>query len=930
MPNQHLKQKYKNIKIHVISQTHWDREWLHSLEETKFRLKENLDKLLDIFDNNPEYKHFHLDSQTIALEDYLDLRPENKARLEKYIKSGRLLVGPWYCLPDEFIVNGESLVRNMVIGHKVAQSFGKVMKVGYNPFSFLGQNSQIAQIYNGFDIDTIIFYRGIGKEVGGGKDFYLEAADGSRVLNIRLDPNLTRMNFFYLIGRSVYSDREPEPINKYELFEAGRVARLCAENYESRDLNMVQENYKWNIDRLEAGMTDLLERFENVASTNNFIAMDGYDSCAPSQFTPKLIKEIKHSLGLNIEHSSMPKMVEAIKKEAKSKKLAVVKNEMRFKGNTNVGTMTARVYIKQQNRSAEFALQKNAEPFCLLANKIINAEYPQQSLLTAWKSLLSNQSHDSIGGCSSDIVHRDMEQRFRKTEEIAKSCISRAQMAIVKNINSTNIPKDKFALVLFNQLTKTRSEYIDCHLILPKEMKIKQPAVYSIDGKEVACLTRKVDTWIANTEKFGMDVHAFIECDFWEMKFHAENIPALGYKTYYISETETAAKTKPIKIKDNILENKYLKATINPNGTIDLFDKTSKRTMKGLHYFEDRADVGGPWNSGVYPGFKYLNSKKCQASITNIEESEFLSIREVKIKFRIPADVAKDHKKRSAKMVDLVITSRIILKKDKDQLEFETTVNNTAKSHMLRVMFPSGLSKAKSACAEGAFDVVERPIITVPKAEYNFPGHEYHSYNEHAPMTADWQYSFMDISDGKNGLGILNFSIGEYEVINDKERTVGLTLLRSFPRLKMIHTLLKADESQCLGELNFRYALVPHQGTWAKTDMHYRAETFNNPIWPMQFLSDGKNGKLPAEYSHISVDGAVVDAIKKAERKNSTVIRVHNPTTTEKDLIITCSKPIKQAYLCNLNEERRRKLKPTINTIKVKIPAKKIFTIEMS
>src|SRR3982750_4285616 len=100
---------------------------------TKLQL---VDHLIRIFDTDPTYTHFMLDGQTIVLEDYLEIRPEREAKLRELIESGKVAVGPWYVLPDEFLVSGESLVRNLQIGMSPARRFGRSMELGYLPDSF--------------------------------------------------------------------------------------------------------------------------------------------------------------------------------------------------------------------------------------------------------------------------------------------------------------------------------------------------------------------------------------------------------------------------------------------------------------------------------------------------------------------------------------------------------------------------------------------------------------------------------------------------------------------------------------------------------------------------------------------------------------------------------------------------------------------------
>ena len=94
---------------------------------------------------NPAYKNFTLDGQTIPLEDYLEVCPGKEEEIKKYVKEGRLSIGPMYVLPDEFLVSGESIIRNFIIGHQISKRFGKVMNAGYipDPFGHIDQHKNI-------------------------------------------------------------------------------------------------------------------------------------------------------------------------------------------------------------------------------------------------------------------------------------------------------------------------------------------------------------------------------------------------------------------------------------------------------------------------------------------------------------------------------------------------------------------------------------------------------------------------------------------------------------------------------------------------------------------------------------------------------------------------------------------------------------------
>ena len=105
----------EKIQCHFISNTHWDREWRYSMQRTRHMLVYMMDMLLDILENYPEFSSFHLDSQTVPIQDYIEIRPEKDEVIKKLVAEKRLFIGPWFCLPDEFCVSGESLIRNLLL-----------------------------------------------------------------------------------------------------------------------------------------------------------------------------------------------------------------------------------------------------------------------------------------------------------------------------------------------------------------------------------------------------------------------------------------------------------------------------------------------------------------------------------------------------------------------------------------------------------------------------------------------------------------------------------------------------------------------------------------------------------------------------------------------------------------------------------------------
>ena len=166
-------------QVHIVPHTHWDREWYASFQTFRLRLVDLLDDLLPRMDGDPAYAHFLLDGQLAVVDDYLAVRPEAEDRLRRLVGNGRIAVGPWYTLPDEFLVGGETLVRNLQLGLRTADRFGGAMPVGYLPDMF-GHVAQMPQILAGIGFEHAVVWRGVPAAVDR-SGFWWQAPDGTAV-----------------------------------------------------------------------------------------------------------------------------------------------------------------------------------------------------------------------------------------------------------------------------------------------------------------------------------------------------------------------------------------------------------------------------------------------------------------------------------------------------------------------------------------------------------------------------------------------------------------------------------------------------------------------------------------------------------------------------------------------------------------------------
>ncbi len=344
----------------VVPHTHWDREWYLPFEEFRLRLGAVVDGVLDTLERDPSFTTFTLDGQAIVLEDYVDVRPEHEGRLRALLAAGRLEAGPWYVLPDELLVGGESLVRNLLHGRQVCRRFGvEPSTAGYEPDSF-GHTSQLPQLLAGFGLGPFIFSRGLGDELDDAGVVFRWRAGPSEVVAFQQLPHYD--NFAWLASADD---------------AAAKVERI--------------------VDRFGA----LLER----AGCETVLLCNGSDHLPIDPRLPALCGELEQRFGTSFEIGRLSNLAPP------ADVLPVHEGELVGSRLQNVlrGVNSARIYLKQANEAAERRLLSVETLRALRGGDVRAAD-----LRLAWRDLLRNHPHDSICGCSCDEVHRDMLVRYEQ------------------------------------------------------------------------------------------------------------------------------------------------------------------------------------------------------------------------------------------------------------------------------------------------------------------------------------------------------------------------------------------------------------------------------------------------------------------------------------------------------------------------------------
>lgn len=827
---------------HIISHTHWDREWYLNSKYTNEWLIPFFDNLFRMFEKEPDYI-FVLDGQMAMVEDYfeeLDKHKYNvneyKRKIQKYVKQNRLFIGPYYLQPDWQLLSEESLVRNMLYGMLAAKELGGSMKVGWMLDNF-GQISQTSQLHKQFNLEGLYVWRGV-----------------------EMDPTDVQSEFLW---KSPDGTLIP---SMYLLDSYRNVMRLAEYS-----------------DIMKERVYDEVHKLQPFATTSHILLMNGYDQeMIPDDIQP-YIKEGKMDTDeFRIIQSNPVKYIRDVMSENPDlKTLEGALYSGRFIS-VFPGVMSARMYLKLQNDAEQKALEKRVEPLSTLV-WALGGEYEKTQIKEAWKTLLKNHPHDSICGVSIDDVHTDMENRTRMVHQLTQSLTEQKLRELCGLINTSEC-KEEEVKVVFNPSVHSRSENVD----------------------------------------------------FENGSYFVKDIPAMGYKV-----VEKADKCKDVIEVDGLnMSNAHLSIGFNTNGSFNLIYKKTGKQYFNLGIIEDRADTGDEYNYSYPDKDLVLTSENCVADIDIVERTPTKVVVRTQLVMDIPVSDAENHTTRAAETCKLPFVNYYTIESGSAVVKCKTALRNTAKDHLMRVLFPTGV-KSDFAYAGSPFDVVKRPVFIEDYDESSIPEDVKKviiGAREARPNTIFLNREFVDLNDNSEGMAILSKGLPEYQVINTD--TIALTLFRSVGCIaKEINSRIGdagpeifTPDAQCLREMQFEYAVYPHEGDTEEGQVCKESDLFNTEL--VKATTDKHNGDMNLSNSFFELTDASglikITALKRSEDGKSVIIRGYNSGEKEVSAEIQSAFHVREASLTNLLEEELEYLDYGKKTIAFTAGAKKIFTIKLS
>jgi alpha-mannosidase len=859
--------------VGIVPHTHWDREWYAPFQTYRARLVHLVDDLLVLLESDPRFTRFLLDGQTAVVDDYLEVRPEADGTLRALAAAGRVQVGPWMILMDEFMVSGETIVRNLQLGLRRAADLGgpAALRVGYLPDMF-GHVAQMPQLLVQAGLHHAVVWRGVPHAIDRTAfDWY--APDGSTVRAEYLYGS-------YSNGRDL--PRDPD----------GLLAR--ARGY-----------------RAELGDAQL--------PGGGMLLMNGSDHLLPQPWLGEVVDAANSRQDeFRFAVTSLGEYVGAQPTEG----LPAWHGELRSGARANLlmGVASNRVDVHMACAAAERALERVAEP--LAALYLGPGDAHERLFGVAWRQLVLNSAHDSSCACSADEVVEAVRVRYQEARHIAEAVTRDALHALAATIDApagstvvvnsvaserggvVQVPVPGTGPVHFvalnggarpSQVVATRAgegvstivvgQKVRWVLEMMRGPEFASARVHRVERVELADGTVEFTFHDAAPGEDVIDLEPVKEellalgergatisirqrrAPVREVLVAADAVPGFGWSTYRAVEGEgprTAVRAEGL-----VLANEHVRVEIHPSDGALTVEADGVR-ITGADRLVDGGDGGDTYNYSP-PDLDTSVDRPVAVSVEVVEAGPVRARLAVTRTYEWPRAAEGDERScrvRTAETVAVDVRTIYELRTGERFVRVEATFDNRARDHRLRAHFP--LPRPVTAShAECAFAVVERGLHAEGGPhEFGLPTYV--------------SRRFVDCSDGEAGLALLHDGLLEYEVV-DHGNEVALTLLRATGFLSRSELSLRPNPAgpldplegpQLQGRLTVRYALLPHRGTWFDARLHDAADEF---LVPLQRASGGAwpGADQPARGSHLTVAGAPVSAVTRDG--DHLVVRVFNP-----------------------------------------------------
>lgn len=871
-------------KLYYFSGTHWDREWYQTFQGFRFRLERALREMIEYLEQADDFEVFYFDGQTIVFEDFLEIAPEYTDRLQKLLRDGKIRIGPWYTMPDELLVSGESIIRNLQRGHRICQQLGTdSWKVGY-VCDIFGHIAQLPQIFAGFDIHTAVLGRGTNDDTTT-MFFRWSSPDGSSCVSYKLPSNMGYGSF----ALEVMGTRAQQE-------------QLLPESAEFRRL-----------------ASAYIDREMQRSNTDTAVLMDAADHEAIHPMTSRYIQEIEKLYpDVEVIHGRIEECFAHVAEwELPEKKGELIETSSYPAAYHNLLTniLSSRVDIKRRNDKCQAMLEQWMEPLVVYWN-MIGVPVTKEYLNVAWKNLLQNHPHDSICGCSVDRVHTEMGYRFSQVESICEALTEEPLLVKTGEFLAMQSDGSTHLNILNLGLTEERRA-ITVDIPFERDYPVYQEGfgyepihafrLYTAEGQEIPYRIEE----ICNNATFRRKSELVKLVDRYTVTFSTDLKPFGTTTIAVVPQKGHVRFGGRIADYEGNMENEYLMVTLESDGRITIRNKKNGACYTDLLGLLSDSEIGDGW-------WSVRNKCSATSAKTTLESVHVLSNNatgaSVKVRrlLQVPAQVEETAYgiKQSETMVTLPVDTTLTLNAGEDFLRVKMVVHNCAKDHRLRLHIPTDTA-SKSYMASQAFAMVERTAGVDEQTLW---------FKEPDQLEKNTDGILLRMDESGKGLAFISaYGIHEGGCDNDKRSSMVLTLLRSFYRT---HTKNNETGGQIQGDHVYSFVLKPVDND-SPNDLLKLKNQLKSKVFPFVAKKEMQFGN---SMIRLETD-AVVSCLKPADTGDGVVLRVYNAEKESKKARIVLSEQFSTAWRMNLLEQREAELNVVDNAIEIEVGPHQILSI---
>lgn len=858
---------------HCIHHTHWDLIWYFTAQDATVQFAYNMKELLEGF-HEGKIENFFMDGQTVPIDEYIQLHPEDQEYISELIKNEQLMIGPFHSQLDCFICNGESVINNLRLGIKKSKELGKVSPIAYLPDSF-GHSYDFPKIFRLFGIENFVITRGVGDHYDLGSEFYMKSNDGSEIL-------VCTMIAGY--GYGCYA------------FKEGQLFQTSALDYNKISVHSL-------IDRLLKYST--LE--------NEFVFPLGFDQ---NPAILNIAEKIKYYNQLQddifFKQTTWKEFCQHARKHGKNLKTHQGELFSTQYHRVHKSIFSARADIKALQDQCERLISYQLQPLMSMLDGL-GIPYDHGLIDKIWDTLLKCQTHSSA--TLTDETNNYIERETKNAYQLASST-----KTYLMKLVAISLKKEKtMPLVVFNTLPVQRKQ------IMKMKILTKIPQFEIRDGTDILTYTvlkstkknngvLRKDVSLIDPDKYYYETDILLETSLFD---------GIGYKVYDIIEKEDAV-YDIVHQYHRFIENERYTIYQDEEGIV-IYDKQLQQKVTQALYLEESGDEGDSFDYS-YPTHDCIfidNFSDADIEYHTAKHAQWMTING---HMNIPYHLKNRKNGIVDQQMPYMIT--ITLHKNSSRIEIKGTIHNTCLQHRVRFVV-KGNTKQTYSYAGTQFSVIKRE--THPQElEY---WKEQQWFEEPSPTFP--LLNHVSMIEKEKTVTVFTRSSKEYELIGDGYQDIAITLFRSYgamgyPDLNrrpgrpsgLDYMIFETPQCQMLKDNEFEFAVQYFESydanmitnayiDYASDMIYYQKQDFDKSIHPISYFPTNKwKQELPDEYQFLTIENSLANfgSIVKADLSDGYILRLYNSEEHDISGGMIKSQIIDDVYLTDLQESKKEKI----------------------